>query len=235
MTMNSVAHPDQERLSALAGADADALADRGLTDHVAGCAICEREVHDLITLRAALAELPDLAPSRPLQYVPPVVAPAPQAGWRVAFRRAFAPVAVAGMVLLLVGGIGATGSLGAADAQRMFPLQFQAAGPGTQEANPDTATDGGAEAPAPAASDNQVGAMGPTPNAEEGAGGGEDDPSTRGEETPAAAPGNDLEGAGTTVVSGWILMAVAGLVLLVVALALRYAGRRPSARGAAAN
>ncbi len=164
MTMNSAAHPDPERLSALAGADTDALADRDLTDHVAGCTVCEREVRDLTMLRSALAQLPDVAPSRPLQYVPPVAAPAPQAGWRVAFRRAFAPMAVAGMVLLLVGGIGATGSLGAADAQRLFPVTFQAAGPEAPAGEPEITTDsGGAEAPVPAASDNQVGALGPTP------------------------------------------------------------------------
>jgi hypothetical protein len=233
MTMISPAHPDPERLSALAEADAEALADRELTNHVAGCTVCEREVRDLTALRAALTELPDLAPSRPLQYVPPVVAPAPQAGWRIAFRRAFAPMAVAGMVLLLVGGIGATGSLGAADAERLFPLQFQAAGPGTQAENPEIATDGGA-AEAPAASDNGVGAMGPTPTADEGAAAGEDDPDSRGEETPTAPPGNDLEGT-TTVVSGWILMAAVGLMLLVAAFVLRIAGRRPRERSAAAR
>jgi hypothetical protein len=233
MTMISPAHPDPERLSALAGADAEALADRELTDHVASCTVCEREVRDLTTLRAALTELPDLAPSRPLQYVPPVAAPAPQAGWRVAFRRAFAPMAVAGMVLLLVGGIGATGSLGAADAQRLFPLQFQAAGPGTQAENPEITTDGGA-AEVPAASDNGAGALGPTPTTDEGAAAGEDDPDSRGEETPTAAPVNDLEGS-TTVVSGWILMAALGLVLLVGAFVLRIAGRRPRERSAAAR
>jgi hypothetical protein len=232
MTMNSPAHPDPERLSALAGTDPEALSDRELTDHVASCTVCEGEVRDLTTLRAALTELPDLAPSRPLQYVPPVAAPAPESGWRVAFRRAFAPMAVAGMVLLLVGGFGATGSLGAADAQRLLPV-FQAAGPGTQAADPEIATDGG-PAEVPAASDNGVGALGPTPNDEGGAAGGEDDPDSRGEETPTAAPGHDFEGT-TTVVSGWILMAALGLVLLVGAFVLRIVGRRPRERGVAAH
>lgn len=232
MTMNSTAHPDSERLSALAGADPEALSDRQLTDHVAGCTACEREVHALTALRTALTELPDLTPSRPLQYVPPVAAPAPEAGWRVAFRRAFAPMAVAGVVLLLVGGFGSTGSLGAADAQRLLPV-FQAAGPGTQAANPEVTTDGG-PAEVPTASDNGLGAMGPTPNDEGGAAGGEDDPGSRGEETPTARPGNDLEST-TSVVSGWILMAALGLVLLVGAFVLRIAGRRPRERGVAAR
>jgi hypothetical protein len=232
MTMNSRVHPDPERLAALAGADTDALADRELTDHVAGCAVCEREVHHLTTLRAALAELPDLAPSRPLQYLPPVAAPTPQAGWRMVFRRAFAPMAVAGMVLLLVGGIGATGSLGAADAQRLFPVTFQAAGPTSPAENPEVTTDGGGVPEAPAASDNQVGALGPTPTVDEGAAAGEDDPDSRAEETPGAAAGNDFEATGVAV-SEWVLMAAAGLVLLVAAVVLRIAGRRPRERSAA--
>jgi hypothetical protein len=234
MTMFSPAHPDPERLSALAGADDDALADRELTEHVASCTVCERQVRDLTTLRAALTELPDLAPSRPLQYVPPVAAPASQSRWRVAFRRAFAPMAVAGMVLLLVGGIGATGSLGAADAQRLFPVSFQAAGPETVAENPEITNDDSSAPAVPAASGNDIGALGPTPTVDEGAAGGENDPDSRGEETPTAPPGNDLEGT-TTVVSGWILMAAVGLVLLVLAVVLRIAGRRPRERRAAAQ
>ncbi len=117
-------------------------------------------------LRSALAELPDLAPSRPLQLVPPVSAQAAPAGWRVAFRRAFAPVAIAGVVLLVVGGIGATGSLGPADAQQLIPLSFQsAARPAAEDAAPEITSTDRAAAPgatAPAVTD-EVGALAPTP------------------------------------------------------------------------
>jgi len=236
MTMMSRAHPDPERLAALAGPDPDALADRELTEHVAACAECEREVRDLSSLRAALAELPDLAPSRPLQLVPPVATPAAQAGWRVAFRRAFAPVAVAGMVLLVVGGIGATGSLGPADAQRLIPLSvLSAARPAAEEAPTEpevTSTDRGAAPAATVPADRgEVGALAPTPDAEGGAAAGEDDPdASLGEETPASAPGDDLM-ADTTVTSGWILLAMVGLGLLVMAFVLRLAAPKAAAAG----
>jgi hypothetical protein len=89
------------------------------------------------------------------------------------------------MVFLLVGGIGATGALGSADAQRLFFMPFQAATggepaeqPATAEAAPEvTSTDGGGLVPAASPADNA------------GSGGGEDDPGTsRGEETPGAPP-----------------------------------------------
>jgi hypothetical protein len=234
MTMPPAAHPDPERLAALAGVDADARADSALVDHVASCADCDRQVAEMASLRVALAQLPDLAPSRPLQLVPPVAAPAP-AGWRVAVRRAFAPVAVAGMVLLLVGGVGATGALGPADAQRLFVLPFQqAAGPdpaapaitddGSEAAGGE---DGGSQRPdsegVPPTTNSGVNGLGPSPR-----------PSALfGEEAPAEEPsvprGEDLD-AGTTVTSGWVLVAGIGLALLVLSFLLRVAPSRGSAQ-----
>jgi hypothetical protein len=222
MTMMHAAHPDPERLAALAGDDADTRADHGLTEHVASCASCGRQVREMGAMRAALAQLPDLAPSRPLQHVPPIAAPAPS-GWRIAFRRAFAPVAAAGVVLLLVGGVGVTGALGPADAQRLFNF-MPAAAPAQQDGEPEIATDGGAAPPAllesPAGRETDgaggVGAMGPTP-AQEAAGeddaGREGEPTTRGEDL-------DAESAGGT---GWLVLAVVGLGLLVLAFFLRAA------------
>jgi hypothetical protein len=225
MTMMHAAHPDPERLAALAGDDADARADRGLTEHVGSCASCERQVREMGVLRIALSQLPDLTPSRPLQLLPLVPAPA-ASGWRVAFRRAFAPVAVAGMALLLVGGVGATGALGPADAQRLFI--FSAAQPAAQDGGPEITTDGGAPAASilaePAASDASrpldnggVGAMGPTP--EGGEAGGEDDEG--GEETPANPRSENLDAE--SAVSGWLVVAGLGLGLLVLAVILRAA------------
>jgi hypothetical protein len=222
MTMMHAAHPDPERLAALAGDDADAQADRGLMEHVGSCASCERQVRELGALRIALAQLPDLAPSRPLQHVPPVADPAPS-GWRIAFRRAFAPVAVAGMALLLVGGVGATGALGPADAQRLFNF-MPAAAPAQQDGQPEITTDGGAapptvlESPVGRGTDSGggVGVMGPTPAGQEAA--GEDDEGSEGEPTR----GEDLD-AESTGATGWLVLAVVGLGLLVLAFGLRAA------------
>ena len=106
-------HPDDERLSALASRDTDAVADAGLTTHVASCNRCTELVDELGALRLALADLPDLQPSRPLQFVPPVEADHTVdrlGGWA---RRFFAPVLVSGAALVLVGVIGtASPSLG---------------------------------------------------------------------------------------------------------------------------
>jgi hypothetical protein len=102
-------HPDDERLSALASRDTDAIADAKLTAHVSSCIRCTGLVNELGALRLALADLPDLPPSRPLQLVPPVEAdPAVDrlAGWA---RRFFAPVLVSGAALVLVGVIGTAG------------------------------------------------------------------------------------------------------------------------------
>ena len=224
MTMMHAAHPDPERLAALAGGDADAQADRGVTEHVAACATCDRQVRELGAMRMALAELPDLTPSRPLHYVPPVAAPT-SPGWRVAFRRAFAPLAVAGMVLLLVGGVGATGSLGPATAQRLFNI-MPAAAPAAEEGGPEVTAGGGAasplvaESPADRVTDSGVGAMGPTPAGQEEAGeddqGSEGEPTTRGEDL-------EMETGGT---SGWLVLGAVGLGLLVLAFVLRAAAPR---------
>jgi hypothetical protein len=132
------------------------------------------------------------------------------------------------MVLLLVGGIGATGVLGPADAQRLMFLPFQAATGGepaeqpvTGEAAPEvTSTDGGL---APAASI-------PADNA--GSGGGNDDPETsRGEEEPGTTAGEDDLDSSRGSVTGWVILAGAGLALLVLAFFLRIAAPTRSAAG----
>jgi hypothetical protein len=106
-------HPHDERLAALASADADAVDDAELTSHVAACPQCTETVTELGALRASLSELPDLRPSRPLQLVPALEpdaeAPAAAAdrltGW---VRRTFAPVMAVGATLALVGLVGTT-------------------------------------------------------------------------------------------------------------------------------
>ena len=101
-------HPDDERLSALASHDDDAIADASLSSHVDSCDRCTELVAELGLLRASLAELPDVAPSRPLRLLPPVAEPVPGAADRLGgwVRRFFAPALAAGAALAMVGLVG---------------------------------------------------------------------------------------------------------------------------------
>jgi hypothetical protein len=219
------AHPDPERLAALAGADPDALSDRELSAHVAECAVCDGQLRELRVLRAALAELPDLVPSRPLRLLPPVPESTQSAGWRIGLRRAFAPLAVAGMVLLLVGGVGATGALGPADAGAFLQrLQFSA--PAAMEAATaqpqETAAEVGMapdEVASPEGSRGQTGAIATdVPRAA-------DATAAPAESLAEVTAGQDTSRDGDLAMVddrlGWILAALAGVGLLAVALVLR--------------
>jgi hypothetical protein len=109
MTMQHQIHPDDERLAALAGGDAEATADAGLRAHALTCDRCGPMVADLQQLRSALAELPDLVPSRRLQLVPPVpVAEPRRTGW---LRRLAAPLMAAGFVMVAAATVGGSGVL----------------------------------------------------------------------------------------------------------------------------
>lgn len=130
MTMQNVSHPDDERLAAYAGGDADAVSDRALAEHLSTCDRCAPVVDELTLLRVALAGLPDLAPSRPLRLIPPVAPSAPQAagplGW---LRRLAAPAMAAGAGLVLVGAVGMSGVVGSfsgAGADRLANLEASA-------------------------------------------------------------------------------------------------------------
>ena len=105
-------HPHDERLSALASGDPEAVADSALSEHLASCARCTDAVAELGALRAALADMPDLQPHRPLQLLPPVPE-APARGDRVGgwARRFFAPMLTAGAALALVGFVGTASPL----------------------------------------------------------------------------------------------------------------------------
>lgn len=223
--MTTRAHPDPERLAALAGADPDALSDRELSAHVAECAVCDGQLRELRVLRAALAELPDLVPSRPLRLLPPVPESTPSAGWRIGLRRAFAPLAVAGMVLLLVGGVGATGALGPADAgaflqriQFSAPAAIEAATAQPQE----TAAEVGMapdEVASPEGSRGQTGAIATdVPRAA-------DATAAPAESLAEVTAGQDTSRDGDLAMVedrlGWILAALAGVGLLALALVLR--------------
>jgi hypothetical protein len=108
MTMQHPIHPDDERLAALAGDDPEVASDAALRAHVDACDRCGPLVRELASLRAAMGELPDLVPSRPLQLLPPVseTQRAARGGW---LRRLAAPAMGAGFVLVIVGAIGSSG------------------------------------------------------------------------------------------------------------------------------
>ena len=195
MTMQNASHPDDERLAAYAGGDPDALTDPSLSAHVAACDRCGPMVDELAGLRTALAELPDLAPSRPLRLIPPVpAASAPRPtplGW---LRRLAGPARATGAGLVLIGaiGVGATSGIGSLFSQAASGL-FQNVGDNLQ----------GAGAPEGEAtpSDNSVVPGAYTPSAPPGSTKGVTDsgrdsepPSTRSESvTPFVEPGGVLE------------------------------------------
>ena len=108
VTMPHANHPDDEQLAALAAAEPDADADGSRAAHVAGCERCAGIVADLRSLASALGELPDLRPTRPLRFLPPVDA-APSGtgqGWVELLRRVTGPAMGIAAVLILIGALG---------------------------------------------------------------------------------------------------------------------------------
>lgn len=224
MTMQNTPHPDDELLSAFAGADRDTVADRALTDHLATCERCQGIVNELALLRSALSELPDMTPSRPLQLLPPVPEPVQRgaSGW---LRRLVAPVVATGAGLLLVGAVGSAGLLGQVSL-------FGAAG-----AAPDreiTATDS-AYVPSAGIPDATQGALAAGSPAESPA----ESPAGSPAESPAGSPsappsdrsnddttGKSTDGGTEVMPSGpagpWTVLLVAGAGLVIGGLLLRY-------------
>ncbi len=87
-------------------------ADPAIAAHVAACDACRTTVDDLRSLRAALADLPDVAPPRPLRLVPPVIEPAARTGWASLLRRLTAPAMALAVILIVVGAVGTAVPLG---------------------------------------------------------------------------------------------------------------------------
>lgn len=215
MTMQNSPHPDDERLAAYAGGDSDALADSSLVSHVTTCDRCRPLVDELSLLHAALAELPDLAPSRPLRLIPPVPAVA-SAGDRSWLRRLTAPAMAAGAGLVLVGaiGIGASGTVSF--------LNGAASGPNLQEADASDREFGevpGAAAPSRAPDDTR-GSAGSESSVE---------PATMGSSQPASATPSPDAAEPTDQLTGnpspeqpWLTLLIAGVGLFVISTALRF-------------
>ena len=223
-------HPHDERLAALAARDTDATADAALTTHVTSCVRCTGLVAELGALRAALAELPDVAPTHPLRLLPPVEAmPVSTAdrlgGWA---RRFFAPVLASGAALALVGTIGTAA-----------PVMNQAAsGPAPSTAGRDSvaqefaAPEAASEAPAGEAAGGAPALVSPgdgvdratsdaasspsTPVAEASG-----DPSTLSFEDDGDAPPTNQESIPAER-SPWPMVLFAGVALMVGALVLRW-------------
>jgi hypothetical protein len=220
-------HPDDERLSALASRETDATADTALTAHVSSCDRCTEVVDELGALRIALADLPDLRPPRPLQFVPPAEVAAPAAdrvgGWA---RRFFAPVLASGAALALVGVIGT-----AAPALNNMASSPHVGATAQELAEPQASEAAGSEAPAAAA------ASGETFESADGAVTGEG-----GERDAVASPGGDdfqataseptaLTGGGEETAPGqspppgrspWPMVLFAGIALIVAAGLMRW-------------
>lgn len=211
--MQNSAHPDDERLAAYAGGDSDAVADSSLASHLTTCDRCRPLVAELSILRDTLAELPDLAPSRPLRLIPPVPA-ASRAGdsW---LRRLTAPAMAAGVGLFLVGAIG----IGASGAVSFFGA---ASGPALQEADASDREFGevpGAAAPSRAPDDTR-GSAGSESSVE---------PATMGSSQPAsatpsadAAEPTDQQNGNPSPEQPWLTLLIAGVGVFGISTALRF-------------
>ena len=171
--MQHLNHPEDERLAALAASEPDALTDSSLVTHVSGCAHCAPMVQDLRTLQSALAELPDIPPSRPLRFLPAVPEPSSQGSrWLGLLRGITGPAMAVAILLIVVGsfgtalssGIGLIGSGGAAPAaesQNRADAQASAAAsaPATLESGKgQTAQPGSSASPIPALVGRSAGA-----------------------------------------------------------------------------
>ncbi len=213
MTMHNTPHPDDERLAAYAGADSDALADASLVAHLSACDRCGPLVDELSLLRGALADLPDLAPSRPLRLLPPVPDAAPSSA-RSWLRRLTAPAMAAGVGLVVVGAVG----IGASGAVSRFG--GSAAGPALQEASAsdrESGTDSGVGAPSLAPSGMRgVDSASSVP------------PQTMGSSTqPSPIPSADDNGrtdetGNPSSEQPWLTLLIAGVGLFGISTALRF-------------
>lgn len=203
MTMPNAFHPDDERLAAYADADAEALRDRALADHLAGCDRCRSVVDDLTALPAILAALPDIVPARPLRLLPPVPEVASGAGGPAAWlRRLAGPVFAAGTGLVLVGAIGVSGAL------EVFSGSTSMAGPNANASGDRAPLD---ESSQERASDAQhaVQSPGKEPLASsEGAAGNHD--------------GEVFDNQRDSTQAPWIVVLAGGLALILAAAVLRF-------------
>jgi len=231
MTMPNSSHPDDERLAAYAGGDADATSDRALAAHLSSCDRCAPIVDELALLRGALAALPDLAPSRPLRLIPPVPAAAPRPAGPLAWlRRLAAPAMAAGAGLALVGAVGLSGAIAGfswsgADRSAMEGsfASDNAAAPGLS-----------AESPQPAPQSNPEFGSAQSPRSLTDGASASELPGSRGEVEKSASPAasgpapspEEGENVGALNASRgeepWLTILIAGTALFTIATLLRF-------------
>ncbi len=214
-------HPHDERLSALASGDPEVLADAALSEHVASCVRCTQTVAELQTLRASLAELPDLQPHRPLQLLPPVEDTPSRAdalgGWA---RRFFAPMLTAGAALALVGMVGTVApSLGGMAASGGADSGAQLREAAEPAASDDRALVGQGEYSAPSAEPDSVSA---NDNGEDGEPAAEPLTSESGERVDETSGADNQRLALTEDRPIWPMLLFAGVALMIAAALLRW-------------
>lgn len=217
MTMDPQ-HPLDERLAAYADGDGDVLTDGTLRAHVASCERCALVVRDLGALRSALADLPDVVPSRPLRFVPPVeAAAAAPTGFAGLVRRLFAPALVAGAVLVVAGSVG----MAAPTATALLSGKAGAAA-GASDMSSDSSTEGvtagqasppgnayGPGSPSRAGGDSGV----PVPRV----GGGSTVPQVGG-----GSSGREDSGATPAAPMPWLAITIIGAAIVIASLILRW-------------
>jgi hypothetical protein len=204
MTMHSPQHPDDELLAAFADGE-----ESGPAAHVRACDRCTALVGDLRMLRTSLATLPDVAPPRPLRFLPPVEASAAPGGFAVLVRRLFAPAMVAGAALVLVGSVGMAASpggpatsLNAGEAAGRGGEAPDGANQESQTYNVDSASQGGGRT-----------AMGSETSAPEVAGA----PTPSEDTTPASQAPRPFAAA-----TPWLPVTIVGAIVLIVTMILRW-------------
>lgn len=218
-------HPGDERLSALAAQDDDAVADAALATHVSACTRCTDLVTELGALRASLSEMPDLVPHRPLRLLPPIAdaSATGAAGW---VRRLFAPALTAGAAIAMIGLVGTAGPLvgGMASGSGVF----QDAGADLQEAAQEP---GSSEAQALSTDDVDRESVGGAPAAGEAPDatadqlfGRYDDEGVRGGDDGEVEGGEPSDGLTTLPAerSVWPMVLFTGIALMVAAALLRW-------------
>ena len=219
MTMHSALHPDDERLAAYAGGDADAFTDSALVEHLAACDRCRAMVEELTLLHDALAALPDLAPSRPLRLIPPVPAPAARrVGPLEWLRRLAAPAMAAGAGLVLIGAVGASGVVNELGLKAADRTTLQEASGSNGAAVP--VAGGGAQSPVPA--------PGTAVDSFDSANRSDKPRSAGAGSAPSQVPGSSTTEGLVEPVRGssggqpWLTLLVAGLALFGISAVLRY-------------
>jgi anti-sigma factor RsiW len=218
MTMQNALHPDDERLAAYAGGDADALGDRELVQHLVTCDRCRPIVDELSLLRGALAALPDVVPSRPLRLIPPVPERAARGAGRLEWlRRLAAPAMAAGAGLVLIGAVGASGIAGQIGNLGMKAAS-QASNASDTAARPSAGTPAGSSVAAPGTETggSAYGSRSTPPRTLDSGGSPSRAPASSQREVtfgPASSPSNEQP---------WLTLLIAGVALFATSAVLRF-------------